>query len=97
MTKRAINTPLAPGAIGPYSQAISGDNWIIVSGQLPVNPRTNQIDVSDIKGQTEQVLKNIQSILETGGFNLTDVVKCTVYLSDMALFPVMNEVYALFF
>jgi 2-iminobutanoate/2-iminopropanoate deaminase len=97
MTKRTINTPLAPIAIGPYSQAVSKNNWIIVSGQLPVNPQTNQIEVSDIKGQTEQALKNIQSILEAGGFTLADVVKCTVYLSVMSLFSAMNEVYALFF
>lgn len=92
--KTVINTPLAPAAIGPYSQAILHGDLLYVSGQLPINPSTGQIEASDIQGQTVQVFRNIKAILEAAGFRMSDVMKTTVLLADMNLFAGMNDVYA---
>ena len=91
--KKVINTPKAPAAIGPYSQAIEANGTLYVSGQIPINPATGKIEATDISGQTEQVFENINAILQEAGYVFGDVVKSTVYLSDMADFAGMNEVY----
>lgn len=91
--KKEISTSNAPGAIGPYSQAVQAGNLIFVSGQLPINPATGEMP-SDITGQTEQSIANLKSILEAAGASLDNVVKTTVFLADMSLFAPMNEVYA---
>lgn len=94
--KQAINTPKAPAAIGPYSQAIEANGFIYVSGQLPINPADGTMP-SDIKEQTRQSLGNMAAILAERGLGLDSVVKTTVLLADMSLFAPMNEVYAEFF
>lgn len=94
---KAISTSKAPGAIGPYSQAIRTGNLIFVSGQLPVDPSTGNFAEGGIKELTRQSLTNIKAILEAEGTDMAHVVKTTVFLSDMADFAKMNEVYATFF
>ena len=91
--KKIITTPNAPAAIGPYSQAVEINNLLFISGQLPINPATSIIESSEITGQTEQVFRNIAAILEATGYELADVVKSTVFLSDISNFAGMNEVY----
>ncbi|MBD5231379.1 MAG: RidA family protein [Bacteroidales bacterium] len=94
--KEAINTPAAPGAIGPYSQAIKAGGFIYVSGQLPINPANGEMP-ADVKAQTAQSLENAKAILEAAGSSLDKVVKTMVLLADMSLFGPMNEVYAEYF
>lgn len=94
---KAISTSKAPGAIGPYSQAIRTGNLIFVSGQLPVDPTTGNFAEGGIKELTRQSLLNVQHILEEAGTDMAHVVKTTVFLADMADFAEMNEVYAQFF
>lgn len=94
--KTRIDTPKAPGAIGPYSQAIKAGNLIFVSGQLPINPADNTMGEC-IKCQTRQSIENAKAILEAAGASLAEVVKTTVFLADMSLFGAMNEVYAEYF
>lgn len=97
MNKKIINTELAPEAIGPYSQSVLAGNILFISGQLPIDPETGKFAGNDIKSQTEQSLKNIESILEKAGCTMDNVVKTTVLLNDMGDFAKMNEVYAKFF
>ncbi len=89
-----VKTDKAPGAIGPYSQAISVDGWVFCSGQIPIDPATGQVVEGDIGAQTDQVLKNLSAVLEAAGASLARVVKTTVFLADMDDFGGMNEVYA---
>lgn len=96
MVKEVITTKKAPGAIGPYSQAIKKDKLIFVSGQLPVNPQTGEIP-EDIKEQTKLSLNNVKEILEEAGASLDDVVKTTVFLKDLSNFSEVNEIYGEFF
>ena len=91
--KKEIASKNAPGAIGPYSQAVAAGNLIFVSGQLPINAQTGEMP-ADIKGQTKQSIENIKAILAEAGATLDNVVKTTVFLADMSLFGAMNEVYA---
>lgn len=91
--KRIINTTNAPAAIGPYSQAVETNGMLFISGQLPINPAVGKIEADGISAQTEQVFANIRAILSEAGFNFADVVKSTVFLSDIADFAGMNEVY----
>lgn len=91
--KQIINTTNAPAAIGPYSQAVQINDMLFVSGQLPINPATGKIESTDINLQTEQVFANINAILNEAGYTFSDVVKSTVFLSDIADFAGMNEVY----
>ena len=95
--KQPIATPLAPAAIGPYSQAVEAGNTLYVSGQLPINPATGQFAEGGIKELTAQSLTNMKAILEAAGMSFDNVVKTTVFLVDMADFADMNEVYAQFF
>lgn len=97
MTKKAIATEKAPAALGPYSQAVSVNGTIYVSGQLPIDPKTGEFAGSDIQSQTRQSLTNIQSILVEAGLDMTNVVKTTVLLDNINDFAAMNEVYAEFF
>ncbi|MCM1077722.1 MAG: RidA family protein [Bacteroides sp.] len=91
--KEVISTKAAPGAIGPYSQAIKVGNMLYCSGQIPVNPATGTIP-EGIKAQTAQSLANVKAILAEAGASIENVVKTTVFLADMSLFGEMNEVYA---
>lgn len=91
--KKQIATTKAPGAIGPYSQAIEIGNMLFISGQIPVNPETGNIP-EGIKAQTQQSISNIKAILAEAGLSIENVVKTTVFLADMSLFGEMNEVYA---
>ena len=97
MSKVAINTPNAPAAIGPYSQAIQAGNTIYVSGQLPIDPATGAFAGDEIKAQTRQSLTNMKNILIEAGTDMSAVVKTTVLLANIADFAAMNEVYAEFF
>jgi 2-iminobutanoate/2-iminopropanoate deaminase len=94
--KRIIATSEAPEAIGPYSQAIEVNGTLYISGQIPLNPLTKEIP-EDIIAQTEQVMKNVEAILKAAGYGFDDVVKSTCFLSDMANFKAMNEVYGKYY
>ena len=91
--KKVIATNAAPGAIGPYSQAIDTGSMVFASGQIPINPATGEIP-EGITAQTEQAIANVKAILAEAGLTVDNVVKTTVFLADMILFGPMNEVYA---
>jgi 2-iminobutanoate/2-iminopropanoate deaminase len=95
--KKIFSTSKAPAAIGPYSQAVEMSHTLYVSGQIPIDPVTGKLVDGDITGQTEQVFKNIQAILDVAGYSFNDVVKSTCLLSDMVNFKAMNEVYARYY
>ncbi len=95
--KEIISTENAPGAIGPYSQAIKAGGMIFCSGQIPIDPATGNFVSDVVSEQTEQVLKNLSEVLKAAGASLNDVVKTTVFLADMNDFAEMNEVYGRFF
>ncbi len=95
--KKVISTTNAPGAIGPYSQAIEVNGTLYISGQVPVDPATGKVVEGGVKEQTEQVMKNIAAILEEAGYSFADVVKSTCLLSDMSNFAIMNEVYGSYY
>jgi 2-iminobutanoate/2-iminopropanoate deaminase len=95
--KEIISTENAPGAIGPYSQAIKTGGMIFCSGQIPIDPATGEFVAGGVAEQTEQVLKNLSAVLEAAGAGLGHVVKTTVFVADMNDFVAMNEVYARFF
>ena len=92
-----IQTPNAPAAIGPYSQAMQAGNLLFVSGQIPIDPATGVFAGEDITTQTHQSLTNIKNILAAAGYSMNDVVKTTVLLADIADFTAMNAVYAEYF
>jgi 2-iminobutanoate/2-iminopropanoate deaminase len=94
---KAIHTDKAPAAIGPYSQAIEVNGFVFASGQIPIDPATGVFVEGGIQEQTRQALTNAQQILQTVGTDLNHVIKTTVFLSDIANFGPMNEVYAQFF
>lgn len=95
--KQVINTKAAPAAIGPYSQAVQVGNLVYTSGQIPIDPATGSFVEGGIKEQTHQSLSNIQAILKEAGLIMSNVIKTTVFMADMADFAAMNEVYAQFF
>ena len=95
--KEIISTENAPGAIGPYSQAVKTNGMVFCSGQIPIDTTTGEFVSDDVAEQTEQVLKNLSAVLEAAGTSLNDVVKTTVFLADMSDFAAMNEVYAKYF
>ena len=88
-----VHTDLAPGALGPYSQAIVADGWIFASGQIPIDPATGSLVEGNAAVQADRVLRNLGAVLAAAGGSLQSVAKTTVYLSDMALFGDMNAVY----
>ena len=92
--KKVISTDKAPAAIGPYSQAVEINNVIYLSGQLPIDPTTGEFVPGGVKEQTAQAFVNIKAILSEAGLTMDNIVKTTVFLSDMSLFGDMNEVYA---
>ena len=95
--KQIIATEHAPGAIGPYSQAVRAGNLVFASGQIPIDPATGEFVAGGIAEQTEQVLRNLAAVFEAAGVGLNQVVKTTVFLADMEDFAAMNEVYGRFF
>ncbi len=95
--KEIISTDKAPGAIGPYSQAVKTGNMVFVSGQIPIDPATGQFVSEDVAEQTDQVFKNLQAVLEAAGSGLDKVIKTTVFLADMNDFAAMNEIYGKYF
>ncbi len=97
MRKRVIQTGKAPKAIGPYSQAIQAGNFLFLSGQIPLDPKTGELVQGDIQRQTRQVLENIKGILESEKLGMENVVKVTIFLRDIENFNQVNEVYATYF
>lgn len=95
--KEEINTNNAPKAIGPYSQAVKIGNFLFTSGQIPINPATNEIVKKNFKLQVTQVLKNIEAVVEKSGGKMDNIIKTTVYLTDLNEFPEFNEIYQTFF
>ncbi len=95
--KEIISTENAPGAIGPYSQAVKVGDLVFCSGQIPIDPATGEFVSENVVEQTDQVIKNIRAVLEAAGTSLDNVVKTTVFLADMNDFAAMNEVYAEYF
>ena len=94
MAGEIISTPNAPGAIGPYSQAVKLGDLLFTAGQIPLDPATGQIVGGDIKAQTERVMENVVAILEAAGSSIDNVVKTTCFLTDLDDFAAFNEVYA---
>ena len=97
MSKHIINTSNAPAPIGPYNQAVKAGNLLFVSGQIAIKPSTGEITNTDIIEETHQVLQNVKSILAEAGMDFNDIVKTTIFLSDMNLFSQVNEIYAKYF
>ncbi|MCL4237591.1 MAG: Rid family detoxifying hydrolase [Anaerolineae bacterium] len=97
MSREVIATPRAPAAVGAYSQAITANGFVFVSGQLGLVPETKQLAGSTVAAQTEQALLNMAAILQAAGTDMAQVVKVTVYLADIAAFKEMNDVYSAFF
>jgi 2-iminobutanoate/2-iminopropanoate deaminase len=93
----AIRTQAAPSPVGPYSQAVAHAGLLFVSGQIPLDPATQKLVAGEIEAQTERVLENLAAVLAAGGSSLARVLRTTVYLADLALFPRMNAVYARYF
>ncbi|MEY3246254.1 MAG: hypothetical protein RL253_1428 [Bacteroidota bacterium] len=97
MKKEIINTSAAPAPIGPYNQSVKANGFLFVSGQIAIDPKTGNIDATTIEEETHQVMKNLAAILAEAGLSFEVVVKTTIFLSDMAHFGVVNEVYAQYF
>ncbi|HJO48403.1 MAG TPA: RidA family protein [Candidatus Scalindua sp.] len=97
MQKEIISTKDAPQAIGPYSQAIRFGNLIFASGQIPIEPETGKILKGDIKGQTKLILENLNNVLAAGGSSLDNVLRTTIFLTDLEDYPAVNETYAQYF
>ena len=95
--KEVINTTNAPAPIGPYSQAIATGNFVFVSGQIPMDPSTGEIISENIKAETKKVMENIQAILTEAGLTFGNVVKTSIFLTDMQSFAQVNEVYGTYF
>ena len=95
--KQIIKTSKAPAPIGPYNQAVLANGILFVSGQIAINPDTNELVLSSLEEETHQVLKNISAILEEANFTFDSIVKTTIFLSDMGLFPKVNEIYGSYF
>lgn len=91
--RKIISTPEAPAAVGPYSQAIQLGDFLFCSGQIAIDPKTNQVLTGDIATQTEQVMKNIIAVLNAADMKLSNVVKTTIFLTNMNDFAVVNEIY----
>jgi 2-iminobutanoate/2-iminopropanoate deaminase len=97
MKKEIVSTQKAPGAVGPYSQAVKCGNMVYTAGQVAINPETGQMVEGGIKEQTHQVFANLKAVLEAAGTSLENVVKATVFITDMEKFGEVNEVYAQYF
>jgi 2-iminobutanoate/2-iminopropanoate deaminase len=97
MSRSVIFSPEAPAPIGPYSQAIQAGNMLFISGQIPIRQSSGEIIKDSIEAQTEQVMINLREILTSAGLDFSNVVKCSIFLTDMNDFPKVNEVYGRFF
>ena len=97
MEKKIINTPNAPAPIGPYSQAVKAGNLLFISGQIPIDPATGNVDAKDIIEEAHQVMHNLKAILSEAHITFDHVLKTTILLSDMSLFADVNEVYGKYF
>ena len=95
--KQIINTDHAPAPIGPYNQAVKNGHLLFTSGQIPIDPLTGEMVSGGIREQTIQVLENLKAVLEEAGSSLDNVIKTTVFLADLADFPVLNTIYAEYF
>jgi 2-iminobutanoate/2-iminopropanoate deaminase len=92
--RKIIGTPHAPAAIGPYSQAVEAGGFVFLSGQIPLDPAGGKLVEGDVVAQTERVLDNLHAVLAAAGLDFADVVKTTIYLTDLSTFPRVNEAYA---
>lgn len=97
MSKTIINTPDAPAPIGPYNQAILTDNTLYISGQVCIDPATGQLKNKDLQEETHQVMHNLKAILHAAGMDFSNVVKTTIFITDMNRFAELNEVYGKYF
>ena len=97
MEKNIINTPNAPDPIGPYSQAVQVGSLLFISGQVAINPANGNVEATDVIGEAHQVMHNIKAILSDAGYDFSNVVKTTIFLTDMSLFTTVNEVYGKYF
>ena len=97
MNKEIIHTNNAPAAIGPYSQAVRSGSFLFLAGQIPLIPGTSELANKDIAEETHQVMKNLLAVLTEAGMNFSNVVKTTIFLSDMSLFAQVNEIYGSYF
>lgn len=97
MEKNIINTPSAPAPIGPYNQAVQSGNFLFISGQVCIDPATGELKNKDIAEETHQVMHNLKAILQTAGMNFSNVVKTTIFLTDMKRFAEINEIYGKYF
>ncbi|MGB1453679.1 MAG: RidA family protein [Crocinitomicaceae bacterium] len=97
MSKKAIQIADAPAPVGSYSQGILQDNMLFVSGQIPLNPKTGNLEMASIEEATHRVMLNIQALLESANMQMKDIVKCSIFLKDMADFSVVNEIYSSYF
>ncbi len=97
MPIQPIQTDQAPAAIGPYSQAVKAGGMLYASGQIPLHPQTGEIVSSETDAQARQVLENLKAVVEAAGATMSDVVKVTIYLTDMCQFSVVNEIYGAYF
>jgi 2-iminobutanoate/2-iminopropanoate deaminase len=97
MKKKVVQTEKAPKAIGPYSQAIQAGDFLFLSGQIPLDPKTGELVEGDIRKQTQQVLENIKELLGSQGLGMEHVIKVTIFLKDIHSFNQVNEVYATYF
>ena len=95
--RKVVQTPYAPRPRGVYSQAIVADGFVFVSGQIPVNPETNELELGDIRSQTQRTLENLRTVLTAAGSSLNDIVRIGVFLADLNDFAAMNEVFQKFF
>ena len=92
-----INTPNAPDPIGPYSQAVQVGSLLFISGQVAINPESGNVEATDVIGEAHQVMHNLKAILSEAGYDFSNVVKTTIFLTDMTLFTTVNEVYGKYF
>lgn len=97
MEKKIIQTNNAPAPIGPYSQAVAAGNLLFISGQVCIDPQSDELSNADVKAEAHQVMKNLQAILSQAGLSFNHVVKTTIFLSDMNLFAEVNEIYGSYF
>jgi 2-iminobutanoate/2-iminopropanoate deaminase len=95
--KKVIFTKNAPAPIGPYNQAIQQNKTVYVSGQIAINPTTGNLEIDDLQQETHLVMKNLGAVLTESGMNYSNIVKCSIFLSDMGSFGIVNEVYGSYF
>lgn len=97
MEKKIIQTDQAPAPIGPYNQAVAAGGFLFISGQICIKPDTGELNNTDIQAETHQVMHNLKAVLQEAGMDFSNVVKTTIFLSDMALFSEVNEIYGKYF